>query len=119
MKFLFSVQCDVSQVSAANELDIDLVTRREIPYPCAPMLHSLFICLGVFFRVSLVQNAKMVVVNLRHVSLYTLIVVKSFVMSRERDSAVFAEVVTQETCAKLLVNGCFRVNVDSVSRRTR
>ena len=114
MKFLFSVQCDVSQVSAANDL-----TCLQIPYPCAPMLHSLFICLGVFFRVSLVQNAKMVVVNLRHVSLNTLIVVKSFVMSRERDSAVFAEVVTQETCAKLLVNGYFRVNVDSVSRRTR
>ena len=119
MKFLFSVQCDVSQVSAANDLDIKLETRREIPYPCAPMLHSLFICLGVFCRVSLVQNAKMVVVNLRHVSLNTLIVVKSFVMSRERDSAVFAEVVTQETYAKLLVNGYFRVNVDSVSRRTR
>lgn len=59
--------------------------------------------MGVFCRVSLVQNAKIVVVNRRHVPLNPLFIAKNFVTSREGDSAVFAKVVTQETCAKLIV----------------
>ena len=38
-----SVQFNISRVSVANEFDIALNTRREIPYHCAPMYYCPFL----------------------------------------------------------------------------